>query len=113
MSEFGDFACVGYDGDGPAVSTQNEWAALGQQKQEERYTVTCLIRTASGDVDLITRITAAYALLATFTEALAADYTVGGRCRIAHVADHNLTPEQDNAGSEALLRFTVNVAARI
>lgn len=113
MTEFGDFICVGYADDGPAVDASSEWAALGQQKHEERYGLACLIRTASGDVDLSTRVTAAYALLATITTAIASEYTLGGTCRIAHVADHTLVPLQDNGGSEAILRFTVAVAARI
>jgi hypothetical protein len=113
MTETGDFLCVGYDDGGPAVTADNEWAALGQQRQEERWSLTCLIWCASGDTDMTSRVTAAYALLSTCSEALAADYTVGNLCRIAHVADHSLTPEQDASGSSVRLSFTVNVAARI
>lgn len=113
MTESGDFVCVGYADGGPAVTADNEWAALGQQKHEERYSLACLVWCASGDTDMSTRVTTAYALLEDASAALAADYTLGLTCRIAHVAEHSLTPEQDASGSSVRLAFTVKVAARI
>lgn len=115
MTESGDFLAVGYAGDDDAISTDNEWAQLGAKRQTERYTVACLLWLASGDSDMVSRVQAAYAALSACSDALAADYTLGGLCTTfpVHIGSHRLTPEQDASGSSVRLAFTVNVAARI
>lgn len=114
MTESGNFIAIGYtDGGGESVNADNEWAALGQQHQEERWTLNCLAWVASGDTDMSTRVAEAYALLNVVAGVLDADYELGGTCRTAYIAEHSCAPEQDNAGSAVRLRFTVNVAARI
>lgn len=114
MTESGNFLAIGYsDGGGEAVTSDTEWAALGQQKQEERFGIRCLAWVSSGDTDMQTRVTEVYALLDVVTGVLDADYTLNGTCRVAFVAEHSCLPEQDSSGSALRLPFTVNVAKRI
>lgn len=113
MTDDGTFVCVGYADDADAVSADNEWAELGRQKHEERYTLACLAWAASGDVDMASRVATVYGLLNDASDAIAADYTLGGTCRIAHVVSHSLTPAQDASGSAARLRFDIAIAVRI
>lgn len=113
VTDDGNMVCIGYADGGDAVTNDIEWAALGAQSQEERYGIACLIWTASGDTDMSSRITDAYALLDVVAGVLDADYTIGGNCRIALIGDQAALPEQDANGSALRLRFTVGVAARI
>lgn len=113
MNEDASFIAVGYSGEGDPVDGTTEWASIGRLAQEESYSIDCTIFVNSGDTDLSTRVTEAYGYLAAITTGLAADYTLGGRCRVAQVARHSLSPVQDADGSAVTLTFTVAVAARI
>lgn len=113
MIDDGAMICIGYADGGDAVTNDIEWASLGAQSQEERYGIACQVWTASGDTDMATRITDAYALLDVVAGVLESDYTIGSRCRIALIGDQAAVPTQDAKGSALRLRFTVGVAARI
>ena len=108
------YVCIGFDPNGgEPVRTTEEWAALGNLSKEESYGISCFIRSASGDVDLSTRVTEVYGLLDSIADALTADHSLGGSCRVAHLSEVGCDTRQDNAGSAAHLTFTVSVQARI
>lgn len=109
-----DWVGVGYDpSGGDAVTVSTDWASLGTQRHEENYDITCTLGSASGDAVMTTRRARAYALLDAVAAGIAADYTLGGSVRIAHVTGHSLLQDLDEQGLTAGIRFTVNVAARI
>lgn len=109
----GNLIAIGYADETEAVTDDLEWAALGTQAQEERYGIACIAWASSGDTDMSTRVAEAYALMNVVAGVLEADYTIGGRCRIAVIGEQACLPIQDAKGSAVRLRFTVGVAARI
>lgn len=113
MTDDGSFIAIGYTDAGQAVNGDLEWAGLGTRSQDENYALSGLIYMTSGDTDLSTRITEAYAALDAISEALASDYTLGGTCRVAQIAHQFATPIQAKDGSAVQLEFTVAVNAQI
>lgn len=113
-ANYQDWVGIAYDPTGgEIVRTDTAWAALGAQRYEESYEITCTIGAESGDLDPVGQRARAYELLDSLGAALTADYALGGAVRTAHISGHSLISEVDDNGWSEVLRFTVSVQARI
>lgn len=109
-----DWIGVGYDPTGgESASATTEWAALGAQRHEENFDITCTAGSSSGDDAVPARRVRCYALLDAVAAALAVDYSLGGSVRVAHITSHSLFQERDEQGLTVGVRFVINCQARI
>lgn len=113
-ADYPDWIGIAYDpSGGEVVTVDTTWASLGQQRFEENVDITCTLGSDSGDLDPAARRLRAYELLNALMAGVAADYTLGGVVRVAHVSGHSLVTEVNDSGISESLRFTVNVQSRI
>src|SRR5689334_17921159 len=68
-----DYLCVGYTPDTDTIGWSREWAAIGQFRQEEDFTLPCSAMVWSGSTDMAVRRTRAFAILDAVAAVLAAD----------------------------------------
>jgi hypothetical protein len=113
-AEYPDWIGLAYSPTGgEVVAVETTWAALGSQRFEESCDITCTIESESGDLDVNARRARVYELLDAVASALAADHTLDGAVRTAHVSGHTLVTDLDDSGLSESLRFTVHIDTRI
>lgn len=114
-AETPDWIAIGYDPSSEeAVEFERSWAQLGQQRQEEDYSILCTLRSGSGDQALAARRLAAFALLDIVSAAVAADPTLGGAVRVAAVfGAGSLNQAETGTGAAAGIKFRVACETRI
>ncbi len=98
------------------TAQDQEFAALGGRRREERYEVRGAIfvaRLGAGEATATEARERAYALLAEIENELRADPTVGGAIQTAEVARVNLQQGASPDGRLAALEFWLRVRARI
>lgn len=111
-----EHVCVAYAPEGgPVIDPTSEWAALGAQRQEERYEVVCALVVWSGESSeesIEAAFLRAYAIYGQVCTAIALDYTLAEAVREARVASHSTSIEQTDRGEAVQIVFRVACAAR-
>ena len=112
-----EHVCVAYAPEGgPVIDPNSEWAALGAQRQEERYEIACALVVWSGESSeesIELAFLRAYAIFVQICTAVALDYTLAEAVREAHVASHSTSIEQTDRGEAVQITFRVACAARV
>lgn len=112
-----EHVCVAHSpGGGPVIDPSSEWAALGAQRQEERYEIACALVVWSGEsteAAIEAAFLRAYAIFAQVCSAVAQDYTLADAVREARVASHSTSVDQTDNGDAIEITFRVACAARV
>lgn len=109
----GDVICIGFGGvDGePGVESTRTREQLAREPDRERYDITCLASSWSGDTDAKAVRDGAYDLLASVRDYLAVNPTLGGAAMQTRLSTESLTQSQTQEGALADIRFVVHVDA--
>lgn len=92
------------------VIGQDGPAAMGGQRFNEAYGITCLVRTYAGDTAMSTRRQRAMAMREAIRDALTADPALGGIVLHAYVETYTLrTGATEKGGSASECEFVIHV----
>lgn len=115
-----DLVCVGWQpGSNVAVEITQDFNAAGARTRDEDFLILCYLDSGTGDTDITTRRTRAFALLATVEDALRATGaaptapTLSGTVLWAHLVQAALMQQHTADGTQAGITFSIACRARI
>ncbi|MEU8270829.1 hypothetical protein AB0B89_27185 [Sphaerisporangium sp. NPDC049002] len=109
---------VGYDGDpdgdGEAVTFDQEWAGLGARAKNESFVVMCAVSVWSGSTKVVPVRTRAFEMLGEVETALRTDPSLGlPPPTVVAMASGSLVQSQRGSGLECRIPFQIAVQTRI
>jgi len=108
----GDFICIGWHREQPAVTNQQSIGDAGIRSSFEDFDVLSEVVAWDGGTDMASCVARAYALLDVIDEAVRVDSKLGGAAMQAQRTGSDLTMAQTPDGAMAIVSFTVTVRAQ-
>ena len=111
-----NFVMIGSDGDPESDLTadfQHTWVDMARTRMREEGEIPCALVSQTGEVDVATTTTSAFATLQSCVNALGNDPTLSGLVMSIQVTSGSDRQIQNNRGTAIIVPFTVNYWAHV